>query len=667
MKEWLKRRLASLGLVKQEAVSEEALNILLVDDTPENLQVLVDALRPLGHKLLVAKNGASALTLARRSAPALVLLDIMMPEMDGFEVCRRLKEDPETRHIAVVFCSALDDTSSKVQGLELGAVDFVSKPFHPEEVVARVTTHLAVQQLASSLREQNEALKRELAIARDHQGEAQRKLAWMLLGPSQAAREMREAIEHYRSSDDRIIVLAGPPQCGAEAVARSLHQPGNPFIAVDGQTMSSADEYGLFEDQPDTPARLTLASGGCLFVENIQALSMAALERLEKDDRPTRLLAHVSGESGRPLGWLGSQRILLPPLSQRREDVGAMAAELLERHARGSRQPARKLFADSVRLLEEHSWPGNLLELEDVITRSVLTAAGSEINLDPAVLAGGTALGSYRLLKKLGQGGMGEVWSAHHYLLSRPAAVKLIRAEEASNENSAERFRREAAAIARLTSPHTITLYDFGVSEKGEFYYVMELLEGEDLDVMLTRSGPLAPERMAHYLVGVCKSLAEAHQAGLVHRDMKPSNLFSCRLGLEKDFLKVLDFGLARRSEAQESRLTQEHSVHGTPDYIAPETLTPEGSVDGRTDMYSLGATAYHLLVGEPVFTGATMQKIIKHSTAAPPDISQRAAVPEPLASLIMACLRKTPEERPHAAEMLERLLQSGLPQRWTA
>jgi serine/threonine-protein kinase len=262
---------------------------------------------------------------------------------------------------------------------------------------------------------------------------------------------------------------------------------------------------------------------------------------------------------------------------------------------------------------------------------------------------------------------MGEVWSAHHYLLSRPAAVKLIRAEEAANEHSAERFRREAAAIARLTSPHTITLYDFGVSEQGQFYYVMELLEGEDLDVMLERSGPLSPERMAHYLVGACKSLAEAHAAGLVHRDLKPSNLFACRLGLEKDFLKVLDFGLARRAPAEESRLTQEHTVHGTPDYIAPETLTPEGSVDGRTDMYSLAATAYHLLVGQPVFSGAMMQKIIKHSTAEPQNVSERAAVPEPLAGLLMACLRKTPEERPHAHEMLEQLLASGLPQRWSA
>lgn len=658
--------MASLGLVKQEAVPEnDALSILLVDDTPENLQVLVDVLRPLGHKLLIAKNGASALALAKRSAPALVLLDIMMPEMDGYEVCRRLKDDPETRHIAVVFCSALDDTSSKVQGLELGAVDFISKPFNPEEVVARVTTHLAVQQLAASLRAQNEALMRELAIARDTQGEAQRKLAWTLLGPSPAATALREGIERYRNGEEPIVVLAGPPHCGAEAAARALHPPGKPFITVDCPSLSSADEYGIFEDQPDAPARLTLARGGSLFLDNIQTLSMAALQRLEKEAKDVRLLAHIGAPSARPLDWLGPHRLDLPALKERSKDIGALAAELLERHSRRTRQSLRKLNPASLRLLEGHDWPGNLEEFEDVLSRSLLTSSGDEVHVDPALLAGGTALGSYRLLSKLGEGGMGEVWSAHHYLLSRPAAVKLIRPEEAANASSGERFRREAAAIARLTSPHTITLYDFGVSEKGEFYYVMELLEGIDLDVMLARSGPLAPERMAHYLVGACRSLAEAHAAGLVHRDLKPSNLFACKLGLETDFLKVLDFGLARRTGQEvESRLTQEHTVHGTPDYIAPESLTPEVAPDGRTDMYSLGATAWHLLVGEPVFPGTSMQKIIKHSSATPPDLAQRANVPEPLAGLIMACLSKSPLERPQAHEMLERLLASGLPQR---
>jgi len=161
-------------------------------------------------------------------------------------------------------------------------------------------------------------------------------------------------------------------------------------------------------------------------------------------------------------------------------------------------------------------------------------------------------LGSYRLVERLGQGGMGEVWRAKHRLLARPAAIKLIRPSLTAegppglSEDAQRRFEREAQVIARLRSPHSVELFDFGIAEDGSFYYVMELLDGLDADAIVRRTGPLPAERVIHLLRQVCHSLSEAESCGLVHRDIKPANIFLCRYGEEYDFVKVLDFGIVK-------------------------------------------------------------------------------------------------------------------------
>ena len=189
-------------------------------------------------------------------------------------------------------------------------------------------------------------------------------------------------------------------------------------------------------------------------------------------------------------------------------------------------------------------------------------------------------LGSYRLEERLGQGGMGEVWRARHRMLARPAAIKLIRrdalaSDPASAEVAATRFEREAQVIASLQSPHTVELYDFGRTEDGALYYVMELLDGVDLDAFVRRFGPLPAERVVYLLCQACSSLAELHRRGLVHRDIKPANIYLCRRGIEHDVVKVLDFGLVKQlapAELAKSRaLTRTDAVAGTPDYMAPE------------------------------------------------------------------------------------------------
>jgi serine/threonine-protein kinase len=263
---------------------------------------------------------------------------------------------------------------------------------------------------------------------------------------------------------------------------------------------------------------------------------------------------------------------------------------------------------------------------------------------------------------------MGEVYKATHRMLARPAAIKLIRPETigAGDRDTAElaiaRFRREAEAAANLRSPHTVELYDFGVTEDRTLYFVMELLEGMDLETLVRRHGPVPPARLIHILRQVCESLEEAHVRGLVHRDIKPANLHIGRLGLHDDFVKVLDFGLVKSlaSTSDEQTLaTARGLVLGTPAYMAPEMVRGE-AIDGRADLYALGCVAYYLLTGHQVFDGENaMQLIARHLQATPVPPSKRAAidVPPALERIVLACLAKEPEGRPRSAAELARAL----------
>ncbi|MGH9253282.1 MAG: protein kinase domain-containing protein [Vicinamibacterales bacterium] len=273
-------------------------------------------------------------------------------------------------------------------------------------------------------------------------------------------------------------------------------------------------------------------------------------------------------------------------------------------------------------------------------------------------------LGSYRLEEKLGEGGMGEVWRARHRMLARPAAIKLIRPSVAGDaragvsEEAVRRFEREAQVIARLRSPHTVGLFDFGRAIDGAFYYVMELLDGLDADSLLRRFGPVPPERAIYLLRQVCHSLSEAQSYGLVHRDIKPANIFLCRYGEEYDFVKVLDFGIVRavRDPADTSPVhTRENAVHGTPAFIAPEQAIG-ADLDGRADIYATGCLAYWLLTGQFVFTAETpMGLLLQHAQTPPTRPSARTEVPIPAAldDLVLSCLAKDPADRPQSAREL--------------
>lgn len=286
-------------------------------------------------------------------------------------------------------------------------------------------------------------------------------------------------------------------------------------------------------------------------------------------------------------------------------------------------------------------------------------------------------LGAYQVGDLLGQGGMGDVYRADHRLLARPAAIKLIRPQvlgdnDASRSVAVERFRREAHAAANLRSPHTIELYDFGVSDDGNLYYVMELLEGLNLQELVDRFGPVPPARVVHLLKQACLSLGEAHERGLVHRDIKPSNLVACRMGLAVDFLKVLDFGLVKMPSeggTEQANLTSPNVTTGTPGFMPPEIALGNRPVDGRADLYALGCVAYWLLTGRTPFEAPTaVAMLIQHvqEDARPPSEVSELAIPPELDRLVLDCLAKDPDDRPaNAGALYRRLADCPVPDPW--
>ena len=292
-------------------------------------------------------------------------------------------------------------------------------------------------------------------------------------------------------------------------------------------------------------------------------------------------------------------------------------------------------------------------------------------------------MGFYKLRERIGVGGMGEVWLAEHEKLVRPAVIKLIRPERLKEgrkeaQRTVRRFEREAQATAELRSPHTVELYDFGVTSDQTFYYVMEYLNGIDLATLVKKHGPIPPQRTIYLLQQACESLGEAHNHHLIHRDVKPANIFVCHMGLSYDFIKVLDFGLVKTQSNDASsshgdmstELTMEGMTTGTPAFMAPELAVGQDNVDVRSDIYALGCVGYWLLTGELVFQQENpIAMIVDHVNAMPVPPSQRTEnnVPEELDRIILKCLEKDPAQRFQTAmELADALLTCAQPQDWS-
>jgi serine/threonine protein kinase len=272
-------------------------------------------------------------------------------------------------------------------------------------------------------------------------------------------------------------------------------------------------------------------------------------------------------------------------------------------------------------------------------------------------------LGQYTLEDKVGEGGMGAVYRARHAFLRRPTAIKLIRSDLADAHMLA-RFEREVQLTSQLTHPNTIAIYDYGRTPEGIFYYAMEYLPGLPLDQVILGDGPQPQPRVVHLVKQICASLAEAHKIGLVHRDVKPGNIMLCERGGTYDVVKVLDFGLVKELGAGgESGVTGTGLVVGTPLFMAPEAASGAEQVGPRADVYAVGAVAYALVTGRQVFTGSSGVEIIGHhlhSTPVPPSERLGSPVDPVLERLILACLAKSPADRPQDAGALLNDLEAG-------
>jgi serine/threonine-protein kinase len=325
---------------------------------------------------------------------------------------------------------------------------------------------------------------------------------------------------------------------------------------------------------------------------------------------------------------------------------------------------------------------GNRTGIEEFRDYVVLSATGIGLLAVLAVLTSHTLyslrrtvhraerLGNYYLEELLGAGGMGEVYRARHAMIRRPTAVKVMQASSEDQQAALARFEREVQLTATLTHPNSITVYDFGRTPDQQFYYVMEYLDGLDIQTLVERFGPIEPPRTAFILMQACGALGEAHSRGIVHRDIKPSNIFLTQRGGLYDFVKVLDFGLAKQVTADEATgLTKTGVAVGTPRYISPEAVKGE-QLDGRSDLYCLGAVAYWMLTGRPPFESiSSVELLIDHVKATPQRMSEvsEVGIPPELDAIVTRCLEKSPSDRFATAEALEAALRDiAFEEPWT-
>lgn len=676
------------------------MRILIAEDERLTRLKLHRQLEKMGHDVVDAADGQEAWELFQAEPFPIVISDWEMPNMNGVELVKHIRDSKTENYVYIVMLTGKSDKKDVVAGIEAGADDFVSKPFDRGELRARLNAGLRIVDLEHDLAGANDRLRHELAVARELSDVEHRKHEESLLGTSIPMRALREGIQLYAATDDPLL-LSGPPGAGQEAVARAIHRGSvrrsRAFIYVACPHISAANEsiYG-FQTQGNQEGRsgkTALAAGGTLFLEGVETLSEKAQGELVQFlresaatraegghlDRDVRVIAHVLGQSddSGSSGNLGGEliddlemilqqnRLSVPSLAERKNDITVIAKKILARRAISAGKALEGLSDKAVEMMLGYSWPGNLQELQSVLERSIMLSSGTLLEIPEELLREGRRVGGYTLQRRLGEGGMGEVWLAQHSLLARPSAVKLIRQSALrrsadSREMLEERFQREADSTSQLRSPNTVELYDFGVTDEGDFFYVMEFLNGVDLHSLVKNFGQLPSARAVYLLKQACVSLGEAHLAGLVHRDVKPENLFVCQLGTQYDFLKLLDFGIVRTSKDAEQTSTSRGTIKGTPSSISPEAAQSK-EVTAASDIYSLGCVAYWLLTGRQVFEAPNvMSLLLKHISKAPPPPSEfNPQIPQPLEDLVLRCLAKKPEDRPSDANDLGELLES--------
>jgi CheY-like chemotaxis protein len=601
--------------------SAAADRLLLVDDNLDNLRVLYQALEQEGYELLVAQTGEEALTTTKEAKPQLILLDINMPGIDGYETCRRLKSDSETEDSVVIFLSARGDVEDKVQGFELGAVDYIGKPFQFEEVVARVRKHLATYHQHKALEQENIELREQ--------------------------------------------ATGGFREFGGEHIEALIAEGES-----DRVEFKSTLRWNLYTNKPDkkienaclkTVAAFLNSEGGILLVGVDDAGTAVGLEhdRFANEDK---LLLHWNGLLKQHLGVESTQ--LVRSALRKVEQTAVLVAQCLP-----SPQPVFFSRDDDEVFFVRIGNGTQSLKPSQVLSYLDQRKLKRE---DPAGISSGSPqeIGAYSLDERIGTGGMGVVYRAHHAMLQRPAAVKLLQGDQITEQTIA-RFEREVQRTSQLNHPNTIAIYDYGRTPEGGFYYAMEYLDGITLEDLVEDYGPQPEGRVIHVLKQLCGALDEAHENALIHRDIKPANIMINHRGGQYDYVKLLDFGLVKALDARdETAVTQSGFVAGTPLYISPEGLTNPQEVGARSDLYSVGAVGYFMLSGKPVFEGNSVVDVCLQLTSNPPTRPSEklgSPVSADFESLILNCLEKNPEDRPATAkELLTELSQCSQATSWT-
>ncbi|MEL6543608.1 MAG: protein kinase [Myxococcota bacterium] len=457
---------------------------------------------------------------------------------------------------------------------------------------------------------------------------------------------------------------------GITASTRYQHRGSNWVVGVDVSLLSISEFT--------TSLKVTPSGAVAVLSEYGKTIGLPRNKRFENSEvaRATML---------KPIEVIGVPFLRAAVDEGRQLDSGARSAYRFESNSEpwwgGSRpfalSPERPLLIQSAvpqsDLVGDLEQQRNLILLVIAISLIIAIAVAYGLGLRyeekiDAAVSHARKLGQYTLEKRIGRGGMGEVYRAKHALLRRPTAIKLLR-PQSSDPDALERFEREVQMTARLTHPNTIAVYDYGRTDEGVFYYAMEYLNGLSVRQMVKRFGPVNEARAIHLLRQVAGSLEEAHQAGLVHRDVKPANIFVTERGGQRDFVKVLDFGLVERTDAEKSDRGRRLIV-GTPAYMAPEVIRDPDQLSPLVDIYSFGCLAYYLLTGSPVFRGDDNRSIYKkqmEDPPAPPSSRLKNPLSQELEQLVLRCLRKAPSERPRSMrELIGALDHMPLAHAWT-
>jgi len=575
-------------------VADHPARILIVDDERHNRQLMEIMLGAEGYLLQTAASGEEALAMVARQPPDLILLDIMMPGLDGYQVAARIKDDLATRNIPVIMVSALDDRNSRMLGLSIGAEDSLTKPVDRAELCLRVKNLLRLKAYGDYHDKHRQALRdvnEELQSVNAKLGDAQETIS-RLLASSPAASESFPAWTKALAAEIAAAI-------GARAIG---------IWEVDREVITAVSDGGLSPPSREKLASLVTATGP---------------HYLDAGEGTIVPVTGGSGElcgvfvvSGSDVAWGDTERRLLVGFAHqlggalemsrmRRQLVVAEERRVATRRELHERGIATLQICPRCRRCYDH-------------VKATCPEDGATLDSPrplPYLL-----LGRYRFLQVLGQGGMGVVFSAHDQKLGRDVAVKLLRPEHFGNAGLMQRFAREAHAVARIQHPGVIDLFDSGELDDGTAFLVMEKLTGRDLRHFLRTFGRGRPAQVARLVRQGCAALGAAHRAGVVHRDVKPENIFL--VDDPSGFrVKLLDFGIAK-SMSFDHGLTQMGELLGTPAYMSPEHAGGI-DVDSRSDVYQFAAVVYEALTGRAAVEGGDFASVLFNVLkVAPPPVS---------------------------------------------